>query len=89
MTLSCRNRTTLAVAASQARLLRASTSQRLENEPVLVLRRGLRLTDARVDLDVGFLRIHDTKFSKSRCVPVAADADPGDLLPLTFFQCVT
>jgi integrase len=33
----------------------------------------LRLTDADVDLDVGVLRIHDTKFGKSRCVPVAAD----------------
>ena len=34
---------------------------------------ALRLTDADVDLDVGVLRIHDTKFGKSRCVPVAAD----------------
>ena len=33
----------------------------------------LRLTDADVDLDVGILRIRDTKFGKSRCVPVAAD----------------
>lgn len=34
---------------------------------------ALRLTDADVDLDVSVLRIHDTKFGKSRCVPVAAD----------------
>lgn len=34
---------------------------------------ALRLTDADVDVDVGVLRIHDTKFGKSRCVPVAAD----------------
>lgn len=34
---------------------------------------ALRLTDADVDLDVSVLRIHDTKFGKSRCVPVAVD----------------
>jgi integrase/recombinase XerD len=34
---------------------------------------ALRLTDADADLDVGVLRIHDTKFGKSRCVPVASD----------------
>jgi integrase len=33
----------------------------------------LRLTDTDADLDVGVLRIHDTKFGKSRCVPVASD----------------
>jgi integrase/recombinase XerD len=34
---------------------------------------ALRLRDADVDLDAGVLRIRDTKFGKSRCVPVAAD----------------
>jgi integrase len=34
---------------------------------------ALRLTEADVDLDVGVLRIRDTKFGKSRCVPVATD----------------
>lgn len=32
-----------------------------------------RLADADVDLDAAVLRIRDTKFGKSRCVPVAAD----------------
>jgi integrase/recombinase XerD len=39
------------------------------------LRRGelLRLTQADVDLDARVLRIHHTKFGKSRIVPIAAD----------------
>ena len=39
------------------------------------VRRGelLRLTQADVDLDAGVLRIHHTKFGKSRLVPVAPD----------------
>ncbi len=39
------------------------------------VRRGelLRLTQADVDLDAGLLRIHHTKFGKSRVVPVAPD----------------
>ena len=34
---------------------------------------ALRLTDADVDLEALVLRIRDTKFGKSRCVPVAVD----------------